>query len=108
MWHLKHDILCKHITITPNHYTATTTATTTTISGNWWDSLGTPQYGGTVTLSIPADLNGWDPIQGEFVNQIWTAWMEQLYSPKWTEDPSVQNYQIGFWDVPLMKITGNV
>jgi peptide/nickel transport system substrate-binding protein len=51
-----------------------------------------------MTVTLPSDLTGFDPIQGEFVNQIWTAWMEQLFSPNWTEDPSVQNYQIGFWD----------
>jgi len=90
---------CTAKTTTTTVTTATsTTPTSTTSTGNWWNSLGTPQYGGTITLSLPSDLTGFDPIQGEFVNQVWTGWMEQLYSPKWTEDPSVQNYQIGFWD----------
>ena len=87
--------------ITPTSTTSTavvTTAATTTSTGNWWNSLGVPQYGGAITLTLPSDITSWDPYQGEGFNMIYTAYMEQLYSPIWTEDPTVQNYQIGYWD----------
>ena len=70
-------------TLSTTNTTATTTKTTTAVSttmptttaatGNWWDSLGTPEYGGTLTLQIGQDITAWDPYQGEFFNMVWTA-----------------------------------
>ena len=33
----------------------TVTAVTTTSTGDWWDSLGAPQYGGTLTIRQSSD-----------------------------------------------------
>ena len=77
--------------------TTATTSATTTPTGNWWDSLGTPKYGGTITLQISKNVLYFDPYQGEAQPQVYTAWLEQLFSPQWTMDPSVQNYRLSFW-----------
>ena len=50
-------------TSTTSTAVVTTTATTTS-TGNWWDSLGTPQYGGTFTFTISNDILSWDPYLG--------------------------------------------
>jgi len=86
----------------------TTTAATTTSStvtapattantGNCWDSLGTPQYGSTLTLQTSTDITTFDPYDGEAFNQIFTGYMEQLFMSNWAVDPSVQNYPFNFW-----------
>jgi peptide/nickel transport system substrate-binding protein len=77
--------------------TATTSVTTTSATGNWWDSLGKPQYGGTMTLQTSATMASFDPYDGELYNQIFTGYMEQMFMSQWTADPSVQNYQLNFW-----------
>jgi peptide/nickel transport system substrate-binding protein len=80
--------------------TTTTTAAvtaTTTSTGNWWDSMGTPQYGGTLTLQTSTDITTFDPYDGEAFNQIFTGYMEQLFMSNWTVNPSVQNYRFSFW-----------
>jgi peptide/nickel transport system substrate-binding protein len=87
-------------TTTPNvttTTTATTGVTTTSATGNWWDSLGKPQYGGTMTLQTSATMASFDPYDGELYNQIFTGYMEQMFMSQWTADPSVQNYQLNFW-----------
>jgi peptide/nickel transport system substrate-binding protein len=87
-------------TTTPNvttTTTATTSVTTTSATGNWWDSLGKPQYGGTMTLQTSATMASFDPYDGELYNQIFTGYMEQMFMSQWTADPSVQNYQLNFW-----------
>ena len=81
----------------------TTTPTTTTATGNWWTSLGTPEYGNTLTLQIAQDVTAWDPYQGEFYNMVWTAWLEQLYSDDWTMNPQEQPYQGSFVDASYIK-----
>ena len=85
--------------VTTSATAATTkpTSTSTNASGNWWDKLGTPQYGGTMTFRINRDLNGWDPYAGEVAIQIYTGWMEQLFAPDYTIDPAVQSYNFSFW-----------
>jgi peptide/nickel transport system substrate-binding protein len=65
---------CANITVTTpissapiNTDTVTTSqatnsaATTTSQQANWWDSFGTPQYGGTLTIRAAADTNITDP-----------------------------------------------
>ena len=39
----------------------TTTVTTTSAKGNWWDKLGVPQYGGTLTIRSPVNVSTFDP-----------------------------------------------
>ena len=37
------------------------TTSTPTTAGNWWDKLGKPQPGGTLTLETPKDVVNFDP-----------------------------------------------
>ena len=81
-------------TTTTTIKTATTKApTTATATGNWWDSLGTPQYGGTMTLRLAADIVNFDPINAETLVTIESAWMEELHSNDWTMNPAVYDYK---------------
>jgi peptide/nickel transport system substrate-binding protein len=77
--------------------TATTTMpTTTAATGNWWDSLGTPQYGGTMTLRVKQDITVFDPFTSAFNVTIESAWMERLFADNWTISPSTYAYQLQF------------
>ena len=88
----------KTTTTTPNTTTpTTTTATTTAVTGNWWDSLGTPQYGGTMILAINTDIVSFDPQLGTNPVQIYDEYLEQLFTTDWTKNPTVFPYQLGFW-----------
>jgi len=49
-------------TSTPS--SSTTVTATTTSTGNWWDSLGTPIYGGTLTDHLTQNVASWDPYLG--------------------------------------------
>ena len=68
--------------------TTAAVATTTTSTGNWWDTYGTPQYGGTMNLSINGDIQTFDPYGNAFVNSIMSAWMERLFEDNITTPPS--------------------
>ena len=85
-------------TATTNITTTTKTTTTTAVSGNWWDKLGTPQYGGTLVMRTKLDILFFDPYQGETLMSFMWGWMEQLFSTDWKIDQSIQNYQLSFWD----------
>ncbi len=90
-------------TITTTQATTTaTTATTTTASGNWWSQLGTPQYGGTMTLRVNRDVVNFDPYfsLGLGINY---AWMENLTADDWTLNPTVFDYKISFRPVEYVK-----
>ena len=76
---------------------ATTVSATTTSTGNWWDSEGAPQYGGTLTIQTSTDITSFDPYDGETFNQIFTGYMEELFMSNWTVNPSEQDYQFAFW-----------
>ncbi len=78
---------------TPSTVTATTTST-----GNWWDSLGMPKYGGTLTLETPTDISTFDPYTGNAGNQVFDAYMELLIGESWTMDPSIQPFHLAFFD----------
>ena len=88
-------------TTTPTSATNTTTTTAvttgTSTTGHWWDSLGTPQYGGKMVIQTALNLVSFDPYQGELNNQVFTGYLEQLFMTDWTMDPSVQNYKLSFW-----------
>ena len=85
-------------TSTPTSTTNATTSVTTTSTGNWWDSLGTPQYGGTFTIQSPTDIASFDPYQGDLNNQIYDTYMDSLFVGDWTINPAVQSFQIDFFD----------
>ena len=74
-----------------------TTAATTTSTGNWWDSLGTPSYGGTLTLSVPSNISTFDdanPVGGQ--QQVINLWEDSLVCDDWTVNPSDFAYQLAF------------
>jgi len=92
-------------TTATNTTTATTTSTsattsavsvTTTSTGNWWDSLGTPQYGGIITASQSIDFSNFDTYNGTAGNSLDFAWFEQLFTDDWALNPSAYNYQISY------------
>ena len=77
--------------------TPATTAATSTTTGNWWDSLGMPTYGGTMTISLNTDISGFDdasPIAG--LVSVNNAWQDALVADDWTLNPSVFSYQLDF------------
>ena len=76
---------------------ATTQSTSKTVTtGNWWDSLGKPQYGGQITLRMNKNISEFDPYNGEALSTIENAWLERLFSDDWTLNPSVFSYSLQF------------
>ena len=75
------------------------TPTTTTATGNWWDSLGTPQYGGTMVLRMNNDLSAWDLYNTPASTNITAAYIEKMIGDDWTLNPSVYNYMTN-WRPP--------
>jgi peptide/nickel transport system substrate-binding protein len=91
------------ITTTPTTLGTTSTTTsvttvnvTTTSTGNWWDTLGTPQYGGTLTDYSPLDFGLWDPYNSSSLATCNSAFMEGLYGDDWALNPSVFDFSTGF------------
>ena len=74
----------------------TTSKTNTTTTGNWWDKLGVPQYGGEIVLRLNKDITGWDPYQGESPLTVSFGWLEQLFTVDWTLDPAVFDYKMSY------------
>ena len=83
-----------------------TTPTTTTTAGNWWDSLGTPQYGGTMTLRMNNNPATFDPDLALATPALMNIYFDHLFSDIWTEDPSVFPYNIDFR--PPDYVTGSI
>jgi peptide/nickel transport system substrate-binding protein len=75
---------------------STATVVTTTATGNWWDSLGMPQYGGTMTIRINQDITDFDPTSNSFTVGIFSAWMERLFADNWTINPSTYLFQLQY------------
>ena len=82
--------------IVPSTTAASTVTATTTSTGNWWDSLGTPQYGGTLTVSTSTNITASDPYLGSVNTSMSFAWMEQLFTDNWTLNPSIYAFQLSF------------
>ena len=83
-------------TTTNKPATTTVTTTSTSVSGNWWDSLGTPQYGGTIVLRSDKDFTNFDPYGNDSLPDIMEGYMERLFSDNWTVDPAIFDYSLGF------------
>ena len=96
------------LTTTTTSITAppTTTATTTPVTGNWWDSLGTPTYGGSLVIRYTSDISCWDPYAAPGQVTVIDAYLEHLTSDIWTTNPAVFNYQLD-WR-PNNYLTGNL
>jgi len=73
----------------------TSAVVTTTSTGNWWDSLGTPQYGGTITVSQTGNLTQWDPYYTGGTN-ILTMYLQQMDMDNWTVSPASFAFQFIF------------
>ena len=77
--------------------TATTTATsaavttTVTTTGHWWDSMGTPTYGGSLVARTTTSPNTWDPIVGT-VGTVGPNGLQSLWQPDYTVDPNVWDH----------------
>jgi peptide/nickel transport system substrate-binding protein len=84
----------------------TTTATTTAATGNWWDSLGTPQYGGTITIRDDADITNWDPWSSPGSDAVTDLFLDNLTGDDWTENPTTYAYQVD-WRPP-QYVTGRM
>jgi peptide/nickel transport system substrate-binding protein len=65
-------------------------------TGNWWDKLGVPQYGGEITIRAGRNIVNFDPYFTEGLTNIYGAWLERLVTDDWTTDPDVWNYQIAW------------
>ena len=74
----------------------TTTSTTTTAAGNWWDKLGVPQYGGTLTIRSVYNCVNFDPYNNQSLTTFNSAWMERPFGDDWTLNPNVWSYKIAF------------
>ena len=83
-------------TTTSTTQPTTATTTTTPATGNWWDKLGIPQYGGTMVISSSYDLVNFDPYFSASTVSIASAWMERLSGDNWTLDPAIFSYNINF------------
>ena len=80
---------------TASVFPTSTKLTTTSAIGNWWDSLGKPQYGGTMTIRLPSDIGNWEPDGPQALN-IMAGWLEKLVQDDWTLNPTVFSYSIIF------------
>ena len=74
---------------------ATTVPTTTTAVGSWWNSLGTPQYGGSFNYRLNADIQGFDAYVANFTAP-WDIFQDTLGGINWTASPDQWNYE-GKW-----------
>jgi len=61
---------------------------------NWWDKLGTPQYGGELTVRAGGNIVNFDPYFSEKLTSIYGGWLERLVADDWTLDPAVWDYRI--------------
>ena len=90
--------------ITPTSTTSVTTTSTTTTTpvtvtattsstGNWWDNLGTPIYGGTMTMCLNGTITTWDPYLTGATN-IECTYAERTGMDDWTLNPLTFAYGI--------------
>ena len=74
-----------------------------TISGNWWDKLGKPQYGGEMVIRATRNIVSFDPYFTEKLTSIYGGWMERLVSDDWSMNPVVWDYKIPWHPSKYMK-----
>ena len=92
------QIISTTSTTTSAQTTTTTSSATvnvsTTSTGNWWDSLGIPQYGGTMTIAEPADFTNWDPYNANPLPTPMSAYLQTIYTDNWLLSPAQYNFRI--------------
>ncbi len=79
---------------------STTTQTTTkqaTTSVNWWDKLGQPQYGGSITIRYKSDPTSFDNFNSEGFVSLMEGYQERLFADQWTMDPAKWDYAKVSW-----------
>jgi peptide/nickel transport system substrate-binding protein len=82
-------------TVSTTTPTTVTSVVTTSATGNWWDTLGTPSYGGTITVSQTGNLTQWDPYATGGTNVL-LMYLQQMDSDNWTVSPSTFAFQFIF------------
>ena len=83
-------------TVPTSTSTPTVTTVTTTTTGHWWDSLGTPTYGGTLVQRNPADITSFDPYLGVGPAAGFQPYMQTMFCNKYTTDPAIWDFSQGF------------
>jgi peptide/nickel transport system substrate-binding protein len=78
-------------TSTSNTVPVSTSASTT---GNWWDGLGTPQYGGSITIRDSSDITNFDPYNQSQLPTVMGGWLEMFYNIDWTLNPVIFDYKL--------------
>ena len=63
-------------------------------TGNWWEKLGQPQYGGELAIRASRNIVNFDPYFGETTG-IYGGWMERLVVPNWASDPTRRDAKVG-------------
>jgi peptide/nickel transport system substrate-binding protein len=99
-------------TTTTNQITTPTTTTTTVVSttatttstGNWWDKLGTPTYGGTLVDRMQQNITTFDPYTSTNGQSGYAPYLSQLWQGNYATDPSIWDFQIGW--LPDQYATG--
>ena len=64
-------------------------------ANHWWDKLGKPQYGGELHIRTNRKIANFDPYYGVHLTQVYTAWMEKMFTPDWLMDPLVNDFREG-------------
>ena len=84
------------ITPTSTTSTAITTAVSTTSTGHWWDSLGTPVYGGTCIFRISNNILSWDPYLGIIPVAGYYEYLETPFINAYTTDPAIYDFSTSY------------
>ena len=58
--------------------------------------MGTPQYGGNITMRLNATVTGWDAYNLSGSLDILCNWAEILFINNWTTDPATFNFKTMF------------
>jgi ABC-type transport system substrate-binding protein len=74
-----------------------------TTTGNWWDTLGTPQYGGEMAIRASRNIENFDPYFSEGNTSIYGGWLERLLSDDWALDPAIWDYKMAWHPSKFMK-----
>ncbi len=74
-----------------------------TTTGNWWDTLGTPQYGGEMTIRASRNIENFDPYFSEGQTSIYGGWLERLLADDWALNPAIWDYKMAWHPSKFMK-----
>ena len=83
-------------TTTTTVSTSKTTTTTSATTGKWFDSLGTPTYGGTLVERGGQNPTQWDPYTSTNGQAGYTPYLSQLWNNDYSVDPKIWDFSIGW------------